>query len=77
MAKSLGSLTTPEVCSLLKESGFDTDVVETFQKNKIDGTTFLDLDADDLKVLGVVALGDRKRIQKLKEAAAESFNEVC
>ena len=77
MAKSLGSLTTPEVCSLLKESGFDTDVVEIFQKNKIDGTTFLDLDADDLKELGVVALGDRKRIQKLKEAAVESFNEVC
>ena len=53
MAKSLGSLTTPEVCSLLKESGFDTDVVETFQINKIDGTTFLDLDADDLKEFSV------------------------
>ena len=33
--------------------------------NKIDGSTLLDLNSQDLKELGIIALGDRKRLERL------------
>ena len=54
-----------EVCQLLRQRGFDDLVVEIFEKNKIDMDVIKDLNADDMKELGIVALGDRKRLQQL------------
>ena len=35
--------------------------MEVFLSNKTDGSTFLALNSSDLKELGIVALGDRKK----------------
>ena len=60
-----------EVCSILQAAGFDEATVEIFCVNKVDCTILLDLDKDDMKELGVTALGDRKKllniIAKLKK----------
>lgn len=47
------------------EKGLDGDIVEVFWANKIDGGVFLDLNKEDLKELGFVALGDRKKIRSV------------
>ena len=60
------SLSISELCSLLKEKGLDNDVVEVFRSNKIDGAVFLDLNREDLRELGIVALGDQKKIEKIR-----------
>ena len=60
-----------EVCSILLAAGFDEAAVEIFRVNKINRSVLLDLDKDDIKELGVTALGDRKKllaiIAKLRE----------
>ncbi len=61
----MASLKTAEVCQLLKNNGFDDEVVESLRINKIDGATLLDLSSKDLKELGIIALGDRKRLEKM------------
>lgn len=64
----MAHLSTSELCNILTSSKkFDSDMVETFRSYKIDGELFLDLENDDLKDLGIVALGDRKKIRALKE----------
>ena len=68
MASHLDSLSTSEVCTLLKTNGFDDDVVEVFRANKIDGSTLKELNSEDLKELGIIALGDRKRLERVKKA---------
>lgn len=55
-----------ELCDTLKTNHFDADVVEVFRTNKIDGITFLELNSSDLKELGIIALGDRKKTERLK-----------
>lgn len=59
------SLAESEVYQLLRQRGFGDSVVENFAKNKIDMDVLKDLNADDIKELGIIALGDRKRLQKL------------
>lgn len=54
-----------EVCSILTEAGFDEATVEIFRSNKIDRTVLMNLDKDDMKELGITALGDRKRLQSI------------
>ena len=49
------------VCQLLM-------VVEIFRENRIDGSVLIDLTVDDMKELGVKALGDRKKLNQLIEA---------
>ena len=44
---------------------FDAEVVDTFRINKIDGETLLELTQEEMKELGIVALGDRKKLVKL------------
>ena len=68
MASHLDSLSTSEVCTLLKTNGFDDDVVEVFRANKIDGSALKELNSEDLKELGIIALGDRKRLERVKKA---------
>ena len=58
-------LSAVDVCKLLQANGFEVEVAEVFLENKIDGSTLLDLNSEDLKELGITALGDRKRLQKL------------
>lgn len=40
--------------------------MEVLRANKIDGGTLLELNSEDLKELGIVALGDRKKLEKVK-----------
>lgn len=61
-------LNVAEICQLLREKGFQDDVVEVFRMNKIDGSVLVELDADDMKELGVKALGDRKKLNHLIKA---------
>ena len=56
------------VCQLLIERDFAEDVVEIFRENRIDGSVLIDLTVDDMKELGVKALGDRKKLNQLIEA---------
>ena len=70
MAASLG---VSELCCLLGEKGLDSDVIELFRSNKIDGAVFLDLNKEELKELGVVALGDRKKIEKIRNLQPSSL----
>jgi len=55
----LDSLSTLEVCDLLKTNGFDEDVAEIFLANEIHGSTLLELNSSDFKELGLIALGDK------------------
>ena len=61
----MASLGIVQVCEVLRDNGFDEEVAESMRINKIDGDTLLDLSSQDLKELGIVALGDRKRLEKL------------
>jgi len=54
-----------KLCGLLSDAGFDNAVVDTFRENKVDEQVLISLDKEDMVELGVVALGDRKRLQKL------------
>ena len=56
-----------KVCSLLYEEGFDDDVVQVFRDNKITHSVFAELNKEDIRELGIVALGDRKKLLKLIE----------
>ena len=55
------------VCNMLLTNGFDNDVVDVFRENKVDFEVdldvFIQLDKDDIRELGVTALGDRKKLQ--------------
>ena len=59
------TICTTQNVTLMTLMPFDEGVVETFRCNKIDGETFLELTSADLKELGIVALGDRKKLGKL------------
>lgn len=54
-----------KVCRLLSDAGFDDKVVDIFHKNKVDQQVLISLDKEDMLELGVVALGDHKRLQQL------------
>lgn len=54
-----------EVSDILNKAGFDEEVVKIFRVNKIDRSLLVALDKDDMKELGIVALGDRKKLQML------------
>lgn len=60
----MAHLTVEDICKILAEE-FDEEVVKTFRMNKIDGETLLELTQEDLKELGIFALGDRKKLAKL------------
>ncbi len=59
------SSSVDKVCQLLMKKDFDGDVVDVFRTNKVSEAVLIELDNDDLKELGVVALGDRKMIKKI------------
>ena len=51
-----------EFCDIVTSKNFDDDVIQVFHSNKIGGSIFLEL----TKELGVVSLGDRKKMECLK-----------
>lgn len=53
---------------MLREAGFEEDVLEIFKDNRIDRETFIDLQSDDLLELNITALGNRKRIRRLQNS---------
>lgn len=55
----------PDFKKCLVQEGFDDSAIEIFKKEKIDRRVVVTLDNDDLKDLGFVALGDRKRVKSL------------
>ena len=61
MDTRLTEASTEKICELLLENGFDNSVSSVFRDNKVDGAVFVDLDKDDMKELGISALGDRKK----------------
>ena len=52
-----------DISSWLKQLGLG-EYVSAFAENRIDGEMLRELSADDLKELGVAALGDRKKLLK-------------
>lgn len=54
-----------EVCEFIEEQGFQKDVIELFRSNRIRGPVLSMLTDEELKELGVAALGDRKLLLKL------------
>ena len=62
-----------KVCSLLRLQGITEDIISIFRMNKIDQDVLFDLDIEDLKQLGVTALGDIKKVKKVKEALQVSI----
>lgn len=58
-------LTVTEVSKLLEDNKFDEEVVQIFLDNKIDGSSLLELTTAEMKELGIVALGDRKRLERV------------
>ena len=56
---------TEELCEFLKSTGNISDeVIENFRTNLITGSTFIELDMDDLKEL-LPLVGDRKIVRKV------------
>ncbi|XP_065908764.1 uncharacterized protein [Dysidea avara] len=57
--------TTDDVCQFISKEGFDNEVVELFRDNRIRGRTLPLLSDNDLRELGIKALGDRKHLLQL------------
>ena len=55
-----------EICSKLRDAGFEEDVIDIFKRNRIDVPVFLELDSEEFIQLNVDALGDRKRLISLQ-----------
>lgn len=53
------------VGDLLRKEAFTDDVVKSFVDNKISLPIFMDLNNEDFKELGILALGDRKKLKNL------------
>lgn len=68
MSSQIAETSTDNICELLMDNGFDISVVEVFRCNKVDGEVFVQLDSNDMKELGISALGDRKKLQKLQNS---------
>ena len=66
-----------EVSSLLTNAGFDTEIVQIFVSNKIDRSVLATLTTQDMKELGIVALGDRKNCNFLSIQCREKQGIVC
>lgn len=58
----------------MKENGFDMSVCDVFMTNKIDGSTLLELIIEDMKELGIKALGDRKKLERVMKSNVSLVN---
>ena len=60
------SMNYEEICSKLRDAGFEEEVIDIFKRNRIDVPVFLELDSEEFIQLKVDALGDRKRLISLQ-----------
>ena len=66
-----------EFCDYLwEQKGFHSDIVTSFNRNRISGATFLDLNDEDLKDL-VPVVGDRVNVRKLLIELREVQSSTC
>jgi hypothetical protein len=65
-----------EVNTWLNQIGFG-DCIEDFKENNIEGDSLLVLENEDLKELGVTALGDRRILQREIEFLRMIFKSQC
>eukprot|EP00039_Didymoeca_costata_P025627 m.14000 g.14000 ORF g.14000 m.14000 type:complete len:515 (+) comp4963_c0_seq1:215-1759(+) len=64
---------TQDVCDWLAAMEM-SEYMSTFKKNKVDGVALLKLSDQDLKELGVMAVGHRKKISQAIEVLNEKFD---
>jgi hypothetical protein len=63
------------VAALLKSRGFEGTVVSAFESAGVDGSALLEISQDDMPKLGLVSLGDQKRLARLvREVRDEEEN---
>ena len=60
------SMNYEEICSKLRDAGFEEDVIDIFKRNRIDVPVFLEIGSEEFIQLKVDALGDRKRLISLQ-----------
>jgi hypothetical protein len=65
------------VAALLKSRGFDSAVVSAFEDAAVDGSALLEISQEDMLKLGIVSLGEQKRLARLvrqvKDEEANAF----
>lgn len=64
--------TSMDVEKILTENGFCTSIVQLFHENMIDKEELMELNTDDLKELGITALGVRKKLFRLIDSLRSS-----
>jgi hypothetical protein len=63
------------VAALLKSRGFDASIAAAFENAGVDGSALLDISQDDMPKLGLVSLGEQKRLVRLvREVKDEEEN---
>ena len=67
----LTKFSVKELSEFLSDKGFDEDVIQLLQNEKVDGEIFTDTTAQDLKDMSV-KFGDRKRLLKLIQQHCDS-----
>ena len=67
----LTKFSVKELSEFLSDKGFDEDVIQLLQNEKVDGETFTDTTAQDLKDMSV-KFGDRRRLLKLIQQHCDS-----
>lgn len=72
--RKMESWSVEEVCGFIEEKGFEKDVIELFRANRIRGPVLSTLTDEELKELGVAALGDRKLLLKLFQHTSDFTN---
>ena len=68
------SWSVEQVCRFIEEKGFEEDVIELFRVNRIRGQVLSMLTDEELKELGIVALGDRKLLLKFFQCTPDFAN---
>ena len=63
-----------EVCCILRDGGFEEDVVDVFKRNRIDIEVFQVLEKEDFRELGITTFGDMKRLLMLKKNIIYSYS---
>ena len=70
---SICSMDIIEFCTYLEDKNFDEDTVHQFSKNKLCGSTFLNLTEGDLKDLSPV-IWERVHVRQLLKEAKQVCN---
>lgn len=69
--ESIKNLSIEELCEYLKNQNFQSEVIESVGRNRISGSSFLELTPEHLKEL-FPAIGDRMSVSKLLNKTKEA-----